>query len=108
MLIEEIFASVRAGTGTPRSAPARPTSVGKPCIEAVTGRYLHTDLNGRPHRIYFKEARPPNGIPLLCLHYSAASSSAGRACGPRTRRPGRAPVAWPSRVTIWPETSVAT
>jgi pimeloyl-ACP methyl ester carboxylesterase len=64
-LIEEVFASVR-GSGKSKSARAAP--VGKPWIETVTGRYLHVDLDGRPHRIYFEEAGPADGIPLLCLH----------------------------------------
>jgi len=63
-LIEQVFAAVRG----PRPAPAMQATVGKPWIEAVTGRYLHTDLAGRPHRIYFEEAGRADGIPLLCLH----------------------------------------
>lgn len=62
-LIEEVFASLRGGATTQTAAP-----VGKPWIETVTGRYLHTDLDGRPHRIYFEEAGSADGIPLLCLH----------------------------------------
>ena len=37
-----------------------------PRFEPVTGRYLHLDLLGRPHRLYIEEAG--QGIPLLCLH----------------------------------------
>ena len=37
-----------------------------PRFEPVIGRYLHLDLLGRPHRLYFEEAG--HGIPLLCLH----------------------------------------
>ncbi len=37
-----------------------------PRFEPVTGRYLHLDLLGRPHRLYVEEAG--QGIPLLCLH----------------------------------------
>ncbi len=62
-LIEDVFASVR---GIAAAKPSTP--VGTPRIEAVTGRYLHVDLDGRPHRIYFEEAGPADGIPLLCLH----------------------------------------
>jgi pimeloyl-ACP methyl ester carboxylesterase len=64
-LIEEVFASVR---GSPKTTAVRAAPVGQPWIERVTGRYLHTDLDGRPHRIYFEEAGPATGIPLLCLH----------------------------------------
>jgi pimeloyl-ACP methyl ester carboxylesterase len=35
-------------------------------IEDIVGRYLHLDLNGERHRLYFEEAG--QGIPLLCLH----------------------------------------
>lgn len=35
-------------------------------IEPITGRYLHLDLEGRPHRLYFEEAG--QGVPLLLLH----------------------------------------
>jgi len=63
-LIEDVFAAVR-GRGPDRATPA---PVGKPWIEGIAGRYLHTDLDGRPHRIYFEEAGPADGIPLICLH----------------------------------------
>jgi pimeloyl-ACP methyl ester carboxylesterase len=64
-LIEEVFTCMRGAGANPA---ARATPIGKPRIEAVTGRYLRTDLDGRPHRIYFEEAGPADGIPLLCLH----------------------------------------
>jgi len=35
-------------------------------FEPITGRYMHLDLSGRPHRIYVEEAG--EGTPLLCLH----------------------------------------
>ena len=37
-----------------------------PRLEPITGRYLHLEIDGRPHRVYFEEAG--QGIPLLCLH----------------------------------------
>lgn len=37
-----------------------------PAFEPITGRYLHLDLLGKPHRLYVEEAG--TGIPLLCLH----------------------------------------
>ena len=38
----------------------------KPRFEDVTGRYMHLEMLGRPHRLYVEEAG--RGIPLLCLH----------------------------------------
>jgi pimeloyl-ACP methyl ester carboxylesterase len=73
-LIEEVFSALRAPK--PRS---QPSPVGKPWIEGVVGRYLHVDLNDRPHRIYFEEAGPANGIPLLCLHTAGADGRQYRA-----------------------------
>jgi pimeloyl-ACP methyl ester carboxylesterase len=35
-------------------------------FEPITGRYMHLDLFGRPHRIYVEQAG--EGTPLLCLH----------------------------------------
>lgn len=42
-------------------------------IEPIVGRYLHLDVLGAQHRIYFEEAGA--GIPLLCLHTAGAHSS---------------------------------
>jgi pimeloyl-ACP methyl ester carboxylesterase len=39
-------------------------------IEPITGRYMHVELGGRAHRIYFEDAGA--GIPLLCLHTAGA------------------------------------
>lgn len=74
-LLEQVFAAVRPH----QSAPPAPRPVGKPWIEGVVGRYLHTDLNGRPHRIYFEEAGPADGIPLVCLHTAGADGRQYRA-----------------------------
>ena len=46
-------------------------------LEAVTGRYMHLELEGRPHRLYFEEAG--EGIPLLCLHTAGADGRQFRA-----------------------------
>jgi pimeloyl-ACP methyl ester carboxylesterase len=46
-------------------------------IEPIVGRYLHTELRGRPHRIYFEEAG--EGIPLLCLHTAGSDGRQWRA-----------------------------
>jgi pimeloyl-ACP methyl ester carboxylesterase len=35
-------------------------------IELMVGRYVHVEIDGTPHRIYFEEAG--QGIPLVCLH----------------------------------------
>lgn len=35
-------------------------------VEALVGRYVHLEIGGVPHRVYFEEAG--SGIPLLCLH----------------------------------------
>jgi len=35
-------------------------------IEPMVGRYVHVEIDGTPHRIYFEEAG--GGIPLVCLH----------------------------------------
>ena len=43
-----------------------------PVIEPVVGRYLHLEIAGRPHRVYFEEAG--SGIPLVCLHTAGADS----------------------------------
>ena len=43
-------------------------------IEAITGRYMRLELEGRAHRLYFEEAG--QGIPLLLLH--TAGSGIGR------------------------------
>ena len=40
--------------------------------EPITGRYLHLDLLGKPHRLYVEEAG--QGIPLLCLHTAGADA----------------------------------
>lgn len=46
-------------------------------FEPVTGRYMHLDLLGKPHRVYVEEAG--SGIPLLCLHTAGADSRQYRA-----------------------------
>ena len=51
------------------AAPATPAPM-TPAFELITGRYLHCEINGRPHRLYVEEAG--SGIPLLCLHTAGA------------------------------------
>ncbi|MEE2997141.1 MAG: alpha/beta hydrolase [Pseudomonadota bacterium] len=42
-------------------------------VEGITGRYVHIEILGRPHRVYFEEAGA--GIPLLCLHTAGSDST---------------------------------
>ncbi|WP_458190213.1 alpha/beta fold hydrolase [Haladaptatus sp. NG-WS-4] len=37
-------------------------------IEPITGKYVHAEVGGVDHRIYFEENGPEDGIPLLCQH----------------------------------------
>ncbi len=39
-------------------------------LDPIVGRYVHVELGGRAHRIYFEDAG--QGIPLLCLHTAGA------------------------------------
>ena len=41
-------------------------------VEPIVGRYIHLELQSRPHRLYFEEAG--SGIPLLCGHTAGADS----------------------------------
>ena len=52
-------------------------------IEPIVGRYVHLDIEGVAHRIYFEEAG--EGVPLVCLHTAGAHSSQYRhlMCDPR-------------------------
>lgn len=61
-------------------------------FEPVTGRYLHLDLLGKPHRVYVEEAGA--GIPLLCLHTAGADTRQYRALlnEPRVLKDYRAPL----------------
>ncbi len=46
-------------------------------FEPITGRYMHLDLFGRPHRIYVEQAG--EGTPLLCLHTAGSDGRQYRA-----------------------------
>ena len=48
-----------------------------PAIEAITGRYMHLQLWGVTHRIYWEEAG--QGIPLVCLHTAGSDGRQFRA-----------------------------
>ncbi|MGM4964633.1 alpha/beta fold hydrolase [Tardiphaga sp. 1201_B9_N1_1] len=41
-------------------------------IEPMIGRYVHIDIDGITHRIYFEEAG--QGIPLVCLHTAGSDN----------------------------------
>jgi pimeloyl-ACP methyl ester carboxylesterase len=41
-------------------------------IEPMVGRYVHVDIEGKLHRIYFEEAG--QGIPLVCLHTAGSDN----------------------------------
>ena len=41
-------------------------------IEPMVGRYVHVEIDGTPHRIYFEEAG--QGIPLVCLHTAGSDA----------------------------------
>jgi pimeloyl-ACP methyl ester carboxylesterase len=41
-------------------------------IEPMIGRYVHVDIDGITHRIYFEEAG--QGIPLVCLHTAGSDN----------------------------------
>ncbi|MBS0541140.1 MAG: alpha/beta hydrolase, partial [Proteobacteria bacterium] len=74
IFLEQLFAAVR-----PDAAVETPAAVGAPTIEPVVGRYLRLDFKGKPHRIYFEEAGPVDGIPLVCLHTAGADGRQYRA-----------------------------
>ena len=44
-----------------------------PSFENTVGRYVHTDIAGRPHRVYLEEAG--QGTPLVCLHTAGSDST---------------------------------
>ena len=46
-------------------------------IEPIIGRYVHIEIEGRTHRVYFEEAG--QGIPLLCLHTAGSDGRQFRA-----------------------------
>lgn len=65
MLLELLFSNLHGDQPPPVPDDVRASA---PAIEPITGRYLRLTLEGRPHRIYFEEAGPADGIPLVCLH----------------------------------------
>lgn len=61
------FKAALAGPRAPAAAPAF-----TPGYDAVTGRYFHMELEGRPHRVFIEEAG--QGIPLLLLHTAGSDA----------------------------------
>ena len=43
-----------------------------PRLDPMVGRYVRTEIEGVPHRLYFEEAG--EGIPLVCLHTAGADN----------------------------------
>ena len=43
-------------------------------IEPIVGRYVHVEIGGETHRIYFEENGA--GIPLVCLHTAGSDGQA--------------------------------
>ena len=41
-------------------------------IEPIVGRYVHVDIGGVMHRIYFEENG--SGVPLVCLHTAGSDN----------------------------------
>ena len=47
-------------------------------IEPIEGRYVHVDVDGVDHRVYFEENGPEDGIPLLCQHTAGCNNQEWR------------------------------
>jgi pimeloyl-ACP methyl ester carboxylesterase len=47
-------------------------------VESITGKYVHVDVDGVDHRIYFEESGPEDGIPLLCQHTAGCNNQEWR------------------------------
>ncbi|MEM8922851.1 MAG: alpha/beta hydrolase [Actinomycetota bacterium] len=71
--------SASASPSAPPSGSAapvghRPTAAGT--VDAPVGRYVHLELGGVDHRVYYEEAG--QGIPLLCQHTAGAHGAQWR------------------------------
>nr|WP_314073919.1 alpha/beta hydrolase [uncultured Roseococcus sp.] len=55
-----------------RPRPSEPQPTFQPGYDAITGRYFHMELEGRPHRVFIEEAGA--GIPLLLLHTAGSDA----------------------------------
>jgi pimeloyl-ACP methyl ester carboxylesterase len=54
------------------------TRPSEPSDEAITGRFVTVELDGVPHRVYYEEAGPEDGIPLLCQHTAGCNNQQWR------------------------------
>ena len=68
MLLELLFANLTDEKPSPSAVTIEPT------FEPITGRYVRLTLEDRSHRIFFEEAGPTSGIPLVCLHTAGSDS----------------------------------
>lgn len=68
MLLELLFANLGVDEPTIKTADTAPA------FDPITGRYVRLTLEDRIHRIYFEEAGPKTGIPLVCLHTAGSDS----------------------------------
>ena len=60
----------------PAPAGAPEPSLPAGTIDAAIGRYVHLDLGGHDHRVYFEEAG--SGVPLLCQHTAGSHGAQWR------------------------------
>ncbi len=70
----ELLRSHRSGATVQRPAPTRPEAA--PRFDSPVGRYVHLDLDGHDHRVYFEAAG--TGIPVLLQHTAGAHGSQWR------------------------------
>jgi pimeloyl-ACP methyl ester carboxylesterase len=47
-------------------------------VESITGHYVHVDVDGTDHRIYYEENGPKDGTPLLCQHTAGCNNQEWR------------------------------
>jgi pimeloyl-ACP methyl ester carboxylesterase len=47
-------------------------------VEPIDGNYVHVEIDGTDHRIYFEENGPEDGIPLLCQHTAGCNNQEWR------------------------------
>lgn len=62
--------------GAPRTEGS--TRPEKSADDAITGGYVTVELDGVNHRIYYEEAGPDDGIPLLCQHTAGCNNQQWR------------------------------
>lgn len=47
-------------------------------VEPIDGNYVHVEVDGTDHRIYYEENGPEDGIPLLCQHTAGCNNQEWR------------------------------